>query len=214
MYKFFKGLALFIPTIISFIMLKIVVLKLDGATTDIRILELKMDSIIGIIGVAVSVWIGLNIYNLVEKNEIEEKMNRYSKKYIDFETKINACIDKQDDKIKTSKDNLVLLKKELNSLSKIDCSLDISGESVNEIGEKRVYDTVSRIIETYCHDNPELIIFFNYNSFIISDKGEKYFRWDLKSNKSLCSEQGHIYNIRESILKNIPDLDITVGIFG
>lgn len=76
MFKFVKGLALLIPTIIGVILLIIVLQKLPEVDTNIELMELKMNSLIGIIGVAVSVWIGLNIYNVVEKEEIYKTNKR------------------------------------------------------------------------------------------------------------------------------------------
>jgi len=70
MFKFVKGLALLIPTIIGVVLLAIVLQKLPEVNTNMELMELKMNSLVGIIGVAVSVWIGLNIYNVVEKEEV------------------------------------------------------------------------------------------------------------------------------------------------
>lgn len=71
MYRCIKGIALLLPTIIGCALLVVVLLKFSGTMTDVQVLEAKMDSLIGIIGVAVSVWIGLNIYNVAERKEIE-----------------------------------------------------------------------------------------------------------------------------------------------
>jgi hypothetical protein len=69
--KIIKGFALLLPTIIGVALLIIVLLRFTGTMDDIQVLEAKMNSLIGIIGVAVAVWIGLNVYNIAERKEIE-----------------------------------------------------------------------------------------------------------------------------------------------
>lgn len=76
--EFTKAFCLLIPTVISIICLVCV-----GMITFIRsqfpnnfayrlqLIEATNGSLLAIIGIAITVWVGLNIYNLVEKREIE-----------------------------------------------------------------------------------------------------------------------------------------------
>lgn len=84
-----------------------VILKLSEAlNTD---LYDSMGLIIGIIGIAVSVWVGLNIYNVIERKDIEEfytnisdKVNsldsKYNESYNQWEKQFNESLKKFDDK--------------------------------------------------------------------------------------------------------------------
>lgn len=94
MNKIIKGAALFIPTIICCILLILVTLKVPETTTAMEVMEIRMDSLLGIIGVAVSVWIGLNIYNIVERNEIDntyKRLEETEKKLEELEKKIEEA---------------------------------------------------------------------------------------------------------------------------
>lgn len=211
-YKFCKGMALLLPTLIGCILVKIVALEFTHTMTDIKILEVKMNSMVGIIGVAVSVWIGLNVYNLIEKNEIEHKMNSCIKNYSDFETKINKDTNNLREELRTSKENLQKLKNELKRLCTCDSGIQISRESVKQIDEELIYNTVKSIIENYSLKNENLLIFLDYNFIKNMNPEKEYLTLDLRSNQDLNPE--HIKSIMQLISSFFPELKMTPVIYG
>lgn len=77
--KFIKIVALFIPTVVSGILLCIVIIRFNPDMTDVQLLESKMNITLSIIGIAITVWIGLNIYNLIERKELESLQEELKK---------------------------------------------------------------------------------------------------------------------------------------
>lgn len=75
--KFTKIIALLIPTILSGVILYIIITRFNQGGTDVELLEAKLNVGLSIIGIAISVWIGLNIYNVVEKKEVEKVSELY-----------------------------------------------------------------------------------------------------------------------------------------
>lgn len=81
--KIVKILCLITPAIVSLIVLILVGTIVFGRyfspySIEMRInnIEIMGSSILSIIGIAVTVWVGLNIYNVIEKREVEDlKMN-------------------------------------------------------------------------------------------------------------------------------------------
>lgn len=98
-FKFIKGLALFIPTVISGIVLVLLIIDTREQITDVQDIELKLNTGLYIIGIAISVWVGLNIYNLIEKKQVEEldkltqelneKINQISPKINNFDNRMD-----------------------------------------------------------------------------------------------------------------------------
>lgn len=75
--KKIKAIALVIPTIISFIVFVTLVFKDSNNSQTI-------DMGISILGIAITVWVGLNIYNVIEKKQVDnldEKINKLEKEY-------------------------------------------------------------------------------------------------------------------------------------
>lgn len=71
-YKIIKSIILLVPLVISTIVLIVVLVNVDGNISDLQAIEIKIDMGIAIIGIAISVWVGLNLYNLVEKKQVDE----------------------------------------------------------------------------------------------------------------------------------------------
>lgn len=105
--KIVKGLTLLIPLIISLVVLAVcIVLTVQSPATDpINILDAKLNLGISIIGLAITVWVGLNIYNLIERKDLErliekiseiekksEELNRQHEHYIEQARTQGRCI--------------------------------------------------------------------------------------------------------------------------
>lgn len=90
-WKVIKGLALFTPLIISIILLIVVIARFNEDITNLQMLETKLNIGLSIIGIAITVWVGLNIYNVVERKEVEAvtmKAESLEKQLKDFEIEI------------------------------------------------------------------------------------------------------------------------------
>ncbi len=190
-----KGLALFIPTVISIGLVFIIIKKFDEAKTDVQIVELKMDSIIVIIGVAVSVWIGMNVYNLIEKKELEEIKN-----------KINTINNEQNAKIieitGTYEENIRKLKSEIKNIGTVDCTIQILKTNLEDKKTEDINALVRNAINKYCARNEDLIIFLDDKIVKDEEKETVLIKWDLRSNQEL-SKPGHLERIKAEIRSSI-----------
>jgi hypothetical protein len=75
-FEIVKGIALLTPLIISIIVLLIVIIDSQSTTTFSDAIESKINMGIAIIGLAVTVWVGLNIYTLVENKQFNSLISK------------------------------------------------------------------------------------------------------------------------------------------
>lgn len=74
--KLCKGCSLLIPSIISITVFFLVIISATESVNLSRSVEIKLNMGLSLIGIAVTVWVGLNIYNLIEKKQLELLENK------------------------------------------------------------------------------------------------------------------------------------------
>lgn len=87
--KFCKGCSLFIPSIVSITILFLVIISAAESVSFSQSVEIKLNMGLSLIGIAITVWVGLNIYNLIEKKQLEI----LEKKVVDIERNVLAARD-------------------------------------------------------------------------------------------------------------------------
>jgi hypothetical protein len=211
MEKFIKRVALFIPAVISITLMIVVLIKIPEAKTTTQAMEIKMDSLIGIVGVAVSVWIGLNIYNVIEKTEFEKLIESNKK----LETKVNDLIEEAEKSNKEFQDKIEKSNKEfqesLTRLAFSDCSIAIKKENIEGITEDEIYQDIRDVISRYSKDK-NLLILINRAYRDTSNRNDILLEIELKSNKELINS-GYLNEIVDNIkgfMKVYRDIDIKI----
>ena len=134
--------ALITPAIISILVFGATFIK------DNENMISSIDVGISIIGIAVTVWVGLNIYNVIEKNEVEKlkkDIQKLKKDSLSIEKTFNNKLSELDNQNRIVKENIMLAKIETNILK----TEETQGKNTIEICS--FYDEILCILEQYPH---------------------------------------------------------------
>ena len=126
LYKFFKGLTLLVPLILCVVLFITIIHDVSSSSNDTLIihvtensidaqlnaykeelkaeyansidnLESRVDILMAIVGIAVSVWVSLNIFSVIERHQLdatEEKLRETLKKLNEAEKKLDAAMER------------------------------------------------------------------------------------------------------------------------
>lgn len=195
-YKDKKIFALITPAIISIILFGAIFIK-DSPPASINEIEIGLS----VLGIAVSVWVGLNIYNVIEKNEIE-KLIKDNEQYKN-EVKISqgsliAELTRKVNSIKKYTENeLDGIKK---SNKKFEDALTMFFRSEYGIGIKNsdglekndLIEGIRDAVNSYGYTNNIIIDFIERNS-------KNYIlELDIRSTANL-NDKIHLYNLKQQI---------------
>ena len=146
-----KIAALSIPAIISITVFTITLFNFKGNTTDLGTLETKLNMGLSIIGIAITVWVGLNIYDLIEKKELDElkikvdgslkRLQYIEPKMLEFESRME-----EDEKIR---EYIMLLQK----------WLEFNERSLTALHEETIHPRIYHNMDAYIDNFTNLIDF-------------------------------------------------------
>jgi hypothetical protein len=132
--KIAKIAALFVPAVLSGVLICVTIVKLGNNAYCLDSLEFKLNAGLSIIGIAVTVWVGLNIYNVVERTQIDKLIKDYNELKVQNENLGNSYHDLQQ-----TQEGLLGSMKALHQAISLDKEIYLTGNSLNLIIESGEY---------------------------------------------------------------------------
>ncbi len=159
---------------------------------------------VAIIGVAVTVWLSINIYNVIEKNEIKDMLNDNKKFKEEQEKIINDLKKEHEENIQSFKSNMSEEKKKLEdqllNFLNSECGIAVSKIKFESDETKKTQEDLIRYIKglilEYCYSNKIIIAvdLFEYN--------EDYIHFDLRSTEELVNSL-KLIKLRDHIFEKL-----------
>lgn len=205
--KSYKILALITPIIIGIIVFGALFVKnTDNIVIDMNLYKIlteyidnKLNAGLSIIGITVSVWVGLNIYSAIEKKDLERIVEDNKK----LETKVNNMMEETEKSNKKFQDSLM-------RLTYSECSIVIKKENIDGIAEGLLFQKISDVISHYSKEN-NLIMLIN-RMYVDENHNDIFLEFELKCNEELVNSS-HINKIVDKIkdfMKTIYSIDVNI----